>query len=455
MMRRFAIAMTVCVAPATSLDAQSDFWSFLREGRVLHRCVDGSEPSITAQAAWRRLESAIGALGDTSDAEPVVASIRDLLRHPCLHLAVENGPLQLPTHPTAVRAWWEDGGQYWLWSYIRPGKAGRMDDLRETVTLPPDPRRVLFPETSTDPGLAPLLCPQSELACGAETGGWVQRASEALAAPRKRPPSWHDEPEKPAGWLSCDGQGPDAYAQWRACIGNVDEPVKALPLGRTRAPREGWLIVIGRRGHYEFCDGVSAYDLATGAAYRVESCSGLALRGDGSVDVDATDEIRKSRIRSGRVLLDNLREALWMLVMDTQTEVLHTRARNYPLPRGLEARLRFQGVPEAPAYPHSWMGNSGQTLLRWAWARNDGSIQAEGDLVWGSYDLSEAHAGELLEIAERSLIEGCAPAPLPAALPRKSAAVNSLDASASSVQRTFEDLWAVLAVYRPLDCSTP
>jgi hypothetical protein len=394
-------------------------------------------------------------LADHSKAEAVLESIRDLLRQPCLGLAVENGPLRLPSHPTAVRAWWQDGGKYWLWSYIRPGKSGRSDDLRDTVTLPPDPRRVLFRETSGSPGLAPLLCPQAEPTCGAETGGWVVRATDALAAPRERRRTWHDEPEEPPPWLACDSQAPDAYMKWRACIGNIDERVKALPLGRTRAPREGWLVVVGRRGHYEFCDGVSAYDLATGAAYRAESCSGLALRRDGSVDVETTDELRRPSVRSGSVSLDNVREAAWMLVMDTQTELVHTRARSYPLPRGLSAETRFSAVPEEPAYALAWRSNSAQTLLRWAWVRNDGTIQAEGDLIWGSYDPSEAHAGDLIETAEGGLAPGCPPAPLPDNLPRKRAAADGAHTSSASAQRTYEGLWAALATHRPQACPAP
>jgi hypothetical protein len=84
---------------------------------------------------------------------------------------------------------------------------------------------------------------------------------------------------------------------------------------------------------------------------------------------------------------------------------------------------------------------------------NDGTIQAEGDLVWGSYDLSEAHAGDLLEVAERGLEDGCPPAAPPTERLRKpAAAIGSGHASASSVRRTFDDLWAALAAHRPASC---
>ncbi len=52
----------------------------------------------------------------------------------------------------------------------------------------------------------------------------------------------------------------------------------ALPLGDVKAPDTGWLVIAGRRGHYEFCDTVRAYDLETGAAFIDDNCSELTLQ---------------------------------------------------------------------------------------------------------------------------------------------------------------------------------
>jgi hypothetical protein len=433
--------------------ADEDFWSFLKPGAVLAHCAEDSLDQRNAEEGYRRLDPLIERLADDADTAPHLAAIRELLHNPCLHLAFENGPLDLPTHPTALRRWWIDGGQHWLWSYIHPGQSGRVDDLRRTASLPPSPRTVLLRETAADSALEPLLCSASDGACGSETQGWVARAEEALSAERPRRRTWHDDPPEPDPWLNCEAEAvpPRAYERWRACVGNVDERIDALPLGRTRVPREGWLVVVGRRGHYAFCDGVSAFDLATGAAYVAESCSGLALRRDGSVDVAATDGLRGVRVRAGHVPVDNLREALWMIALAPRSERVHVRGRSYPVPKGVEIRHAVEPRPEAPVYGFGGRGSSAQTLLEWLWIAPGGTVQAEGELLWWSYELDEAHAGALLRVAEGGLVEGCAPAALPA-LARPGARVHSGDASPSGIKGTFTEIWTALEAHRPVGC---
>ena len=90
-------------------------------------------------------------------------------------------------------------------------------------------------------------------------------------------------------------------------------------------------------------------------------------------------------------------------------------------------------------------------VLEWSWIAPSGTVQAEGELVWWSYELDEAHAGELLRVAEGGLVEGCPPAPLPV-LPRKGAGVNPGDASPSRLQDTFARVWTALDAYRPVAC---
>jgi hypothetical protein len=446
--------LVILCASASILQADEDFWGFLKPGTVLFRCAEGSSDQIEAEASWRRLDPLIQALPDDGDAGPHLAAIRELLRNRCLHLAVENGPVDLPVHPTALRRWWIDGGKYWLWSYIRSGQSGRSDDLRSTTSLPPSPRTVLFRETATDSALEPFLCSASDAGCGTETSGWVARAEEALSAERPHRRTWYDDPPEPDPWLRCEAEAvpPLAYERWRACVGGIDERIEALPLGRTRAPREGWLVVVGRRGHYEFCDGVSAFDLATGAAYVAESCSGLALRGDGSVDFTATDALRAVRVRAGRVSVDNLREALWMMALAPHSERVHVRGRDYPVPRGVEIRYTVGAAAEASTTFAGGMWSTGQTQLEWAWIAPSGTVQAEGALLWGSYALDEAHAGELLRVAEGGLVEGCVPATLPA-LPRRGAGVHSGDASSARIKETFAGIWTALEAYRPVGCA--
>jgi hypothetical protein len=60
------------------------------------------------------------------------------------------------------------------------------------------------------------------------------------------------------------------------------------------------IVIRGRRGHYDFCDELGAYDMETGAAYVAKSCSGLHLRTDGSVDFEGTNAARKAAVVAGR-----------------------------------------------------------------------------------------------------------------------------------------------------------
>jgi hypothetical protein len=450
-MLSLAAAVALLALPASGDEA---FWSFLKPGTVLQRCADGSKEQAAAEAAWQRIDETIASLPAPGDAAPVIASIHDLLRTPCFHLAVEQGPLDLPSHPTALRRWWEDGGREWLASYFHFARYGREDDLRSTAILPPSPRAVLFRETVADPVLDPILCSVSDPACGTETAGWVERAEGVLGGGRERRRTWYDDERPPDPWVSCekDAVGPRAYQRWRACVGRIDERVVALPLGRTVSPRDGWLVVTGRRGHYEFCDDVSAYDLATGAAYRAESCSFLDLREDGSVDHAKTDGARSMRVRAGHVSVDNLREALWMVLLKGHTERVHVRMRDYPVPRGVDIRYAFGALPEAPASGLSATFNTGQTELRWSWIRPGRGAPAEGRLVWWGEDPADGYAGALLRVAEGGFVQGCAPAPLPA-LVFPDARVHAGDASPEALKDTFASLRTALVAHRAVPCA--
>lgn len=75
-------------------------------------------------------------------------------------------------------------------------------------------------------------------------------------------------------------------------VGSRAPKFESFPAGRFRSPKKGWLVVVGRRGHYHFCDTLSAYDLGTGAAYVARSCSQLKLADGGIVDVAKTDEAK-------------------------------------------------------------------------------------------------------------------------------------------------------------------
>jgi hypothetical protein len=109
------------------------------------------------------------------------------------------------------------------------------------------------------------------------------------------------------------------------------------PASRVNGPREsscrsassrhrqpGGSSSLGAAAHYDFCDTTTAYNLAIGAAFISESCSALALRRNGDVDFDATNRARVERLKTGTVPVQNLREAVWMMLFRGEAEVVHS-----------------------------------------------------------------------------------------------------------------------------------
>jgi hypothetical protein len=190
----------------------------------------------------------------------------------------------------------------------------------------------------------------------------------------------------------------------------------ALPLGRVREPERGWLVIRGRRGHYEFCDQLGVYDVETGAAYVAKSCSGLHLRPGGEVNFEATDASRKAAVEVGRVKVENLREAVWMMLLAPVAQEAFLSADYFPLPQGMIPTPPDPDASRRIAGSFGW--NSGQTQLGWSWLTSDGQTLASGTLRWpSSYSAPEAHAADLLRIAELGLISECPPARLPVFAP--------------------------------------
>ena len=442
----------------TQAPVHQTFWSFIEPGTVVTRCERTSKEHQDARQAYEGVRARIEALDVSSDIRPALAALDELLHMTCFRLAIEHGPPPWPAHPVALKTWWEDGGSMWLWTFIEPLREGLVADLRTVALAPPDARTVLSSETNRDPALAPLLCPLSEATCGADTQGWMERAREAL---RLRPPPehWSDERKgDPDIWHACAQQAAsrssdDAYTAWRNCLTTHRAAPPAFPLGRTRAPRRGWLLVTGRRGHYDFCDGVRAYDLATGAAYVAESCAGLALKEKGEVDFGATDAARRTTLRAGSVPADNLREAAWMIFLKSEIEERNTEASRYPIPRGMAVRYRVG--PPLGEKPASRIWSTAWTILHWRWLEDGRHTRAEGELTWPtSDDRAEAYAATLLDITERAFVEGCPPAPLPTLPPTSGPPVSDVDALPAVLAVVRRDLWEELAaVNQPAACA--
>jgi hypothetical protein len=409
-------AVTVCALAAQTPRRRG---SSLTPSRVFARCPDAAPEHQAAAARLRQLKDQVERLEDAAPPAPVLAELRSLLESNCFQMASEARRVLEPDTSVSLTEWWATGGEDWLDSYLELPRLGTLPQLRPHVVIPPDARRTLYLQANRAHPLQLLLCPLGDAGCGAETRGWKIRADAAFAAQdaiEQQPQRDLDRPGRPSAedaarnCATQTGQGAGAgqYQAWRACLDSVRPKRTALPLGDFKAPDAGWVIISGRRGHYEFCDRTSAYDLATGSAFVYESCSELVLNHDGSVYRAATDQNRTERVRTGRLHVDNLREAIWMMLLRSEAEVVQLRAETYPLPDGIVLQIAAGfGRTAATAWSMSTWSTTAQTMLTWRWMPGNGRPLA-GTVTWpNSSDAAEAHAAALLDVAEQGLVEGC------------------------------------------------
>ena len=405
--RVFRIAVLGVLATADIATAQEhfEFWSFLDHGRPITRCAENSAAHKSATARLNRLEELFGRL-KPSDGNAAREALHALLKTECFLFSSEIQDLPSPDSAASAKDWADRGGFEWLWSYLEFPKLGTLPDLQPHVVLPPDVRPTLTLENARDHVLSPFLCSSADVRCGIEAKGWRARAELAFAGPLD--PDWSDEPNTR---LSTDCMAKAAletserkYMTWHACLQGNRIKAAAFPIGDFKSPVSGWLIISGRRGHYEFCDSTSAYDLETGTAVVFESCSDLALKPGGSVDRDATNKARVDRVRAGRVSIENLREAAWMLLLSTEVKPIELRPRTFPLPSSLEPKL-FAG--EGPRFLSVSGMNTSMTTLGWRLV-NPAGRSYSGQQTWArSYEPAEDHAANLINVFEESLVEGC------------------------------------------------
>jgi len=472
---RRAIPAAVFVASVfPRLLAQDDsFWSFLERGQVITPCRPSSSAHARAKERLERLSERITQLRDDEPVKSVLDELHALLRSECLLLASETDRVPAPDSSMSLREWWQIGGSHWVDSLLELPRLGSTTEVwtsssrrssRVSVTttyvvVPPDPRRTLTAERGATHPLRALLCPANDTGCGAATRGWKARADAAFEAhfAMQRDAGLSHVDERPATGppatarecTNKSGTGAQRYRRWRTCLENRRPQRAVLPLGDFKAPTAGWLIVSGRRGHYEFCDTTSAYDLATGAMFTHDSCSALALKRGGDVDRDATNRARVERVRAGTVPVENLREAVWMLLLRGEAEHIQMRAEYYPLPVGMRRSLTVSDGGDE-YFGRSVSVNTGQTSLTWRWVV-PGSEQFAGELTWpGSDDAAENHAAALLDVAERGLVERCAPARPPEASALASpAAVRLNDVEADDIDEMDASYRDAVEKWRP------
>jgi hypothetical protein len=435
-------------------------------------CAQGSPDHEAAGDKLRGMSRTMKERKGAAFAE-IVPAIKELLKNPCYRWAELEPPVHLEFDgPEALEKWWEAGGRSWLESYLQRPK----DEAQQQRYIPlkvfpgPDVRRILNQKAAAAPAAAAerkalswLLCPDSEGDCGKATSGWMKRADMRFSVQAYVDGFYagaggeaSDEPvsEKGCGARALAAGRNERFRVYRACLERAQRRQWAMPLGRFRSPESGWLVIHGRRGHYEFCDELNVYDLATGSAYVAKSCSGLAFGNDGFVDNAQVDKKRKVKVTMGSLSIDNLRELAFMMLLAPEVERdLLLDPFNYSVsdrvapvfsegPR-LERAKTFEG------------GGSWQSGLSWSLVK-DGKETNRGAFTWpDSWNVAERYIDELLEVAEDGLIAGCPRAALPKGLPldKAVAKVSPLDASAESVDTTSRDLAAaLLAAKRPARC---
>jgi hypothetical protein len=403
------------------------------------RCEPESRAWIAGQKALAAVHERMSGLADHDPTGPTLDQFAALLSTECFRFALESPRLPAPDTALSLKQWWADGGYDWLASYLELPELGLSTELKKHVVVPPDTRRTLRIGAGSA-HLAQLLCALDDPKCGADTQGWRTRAESFLSLHRVREQERTREIDEDLMKASADGarnceematRAPEAlrYRAWRDCLESQRTERWTLPLGRMKAPASGWLIVSGRRGHYSFCEAIGAYHLETGAAYIAESCSGLVLGEGGSVDRFATQRAARSRMLTGKLRLDNLREAVWALLLFKEAEKVQAHAEVHPLPTDVTPVLSSKEWQGSTVFSGGEWMSTAQTILDWSWVPEAGPV-ATGELTWPtSSNGVEEHAAGLLEVAEGTLIEGCPPSsPPPLDLVRKRIRVNRADA---------------------------
>jgi len=388
---------------------------------------------------------------------PLASQIKAVFQHPCFR-DIPTGHLYVTQadSATALKSFWENGAYSWFTSILN---WHRPDVKVKRYWILPGIRKTLVPG-KVSPGLVSFICATGDMNCGIESRGWALRATESMsrfAAVRRAESAVRSKNIAPVDFNDCSpkkGDAPMGFTQWFQCLQDTALKSRALPLGELEIPKDGWLIISGRRGHYGFCDEIRAYHLGTGAVYMAQSCGGLVLRQGGGVNHRATQNTKTLKVRTGRLSLSNLREAAWMFLM-TQfvSKPIVQTSTGLAIPDGLVMKKEMTGF--------GWRGDgfqfsSNQTRLHWT-VRTGSAKLGQGLFTWPQNfnHAAESHSLQLLQVAEAAFVEACPPTPLPADMeqPHQRGQVSGIDARPRQLNATHEKLWHALKAYKkPAQC---
>jgi hypothetical protein len=398
------------------------------------------------EATLGDVDDGIRALRDGDDPAPLLKRLGEAWSHPCLsHVARFFSPPRVKT-ASALKEWRATGVMSALLQSV-----GGLGDERQFWILP-QARPALDSEKAA--ALAPSLCPGDAKACSV-AGSYILRAEQA-----SRPaPSASDEQDCAQAQEAWEGpveRRPTPFEAWALCEIDRAERRELFPEGNFKAPEQGWLLLRGRRGHYRFTDEVRAYDLSTGAAYVAQSGSALALRSGGTVDFEETDRARSMRTFTGRVSADQVRELAFILLFRQVPMLRRVTLQSLTVPSGVPFTLTAlkDGDGFGAVAGGSMWGSTAQTRLAWTLFDHQG-VKGTGTLTWpNAWNPMEDHADGLLRVLEAGLVEGCAPAPLPALPPAPPPNVSKRDADPGKLDETERELDHALEALRGQGCPT-
>lgn len=397
----------------TAAPDDDDVWRDLNDGGGGARvdlCSAGSPELEDARARFDALDAVAEGLADADPVGPFNGLASALYDHACMAVARADEPALDLKMTTAIeaRTYWRAGLGLWLKSYL-----DLAEGTEQTVWLLPSRPELVTEKTRPGDPLAPWMCPADpESPCVRAVAAWRARADRYFEL-------W----KHPGGIQIVDcapavenGPAEDAYGRWRACEDGGLRRHAALPLGGLGPIEEGWVVVYGRRGHYQYCDEVAALDLLSGSHYRFAECDHRPEL-DGLADAGASERASEAvEVRARTLAPELLREFAWaaMSAPYVRADVISERSLGRDLPAGVKVSRRE--TLSASGMGLSGSSSSGHTTLAWIWTRGAAEIPAHGELSWpsGLSSPAEDHAVRLLAIAELRPIAGCAAVDLPA-----------------------------------------
>jgi hypothetical protein len=369
-------------------------------------CKAGTADDKSARAALRSLNVQIEALAPDASVELANESLGRLLTLRCFAMAQENPRTVIAPGVASLKTWWHDGGLTWLRSYVEKPYSGD----RPYALLPPDirPEELLSVTGKRIDSTLPR-CKSDDLACAARSAGWRMRADAFLAASALAKSEWDYHAAQPVDVNPADcaknaGHGRGAYRRWRECVETMRAPVPSLPVGSWKAPSHGWLVVEGRRGHYDFCNRAQVFDLETGNTCWAKSCKSMLAPSHDELTGEET-RLETAGSDCGRVSVDNLRELTWMAAIAPTMAPAQRVVGDFAVPESMQIEW-VDGVPPRQLLGGLWAVDTSQTRLDWRWV-DDNTVAARGEMTWPrSFEPAEDYTVRLLEIAEASFVAG-------------------------------------------------